>query len=41
MLTIDLFGQVLELQETLMTLPISKVHSFVMILQAGKYFPDK
>ena len=41
MLTIDLFGQVSELQQTLMTLPTSRVHPFGMILQAGKHCPDK
>ena len=41
MLAIDLFGQVSELQETLMILPISKVHPFGMILKAGKHSPDK
>ena len=34
MVTIDLYGQVSEPQETLMTLPIS------MILQAGKHCLD-
>ena len=41
MLAIDLFGQVSELQETLMILPISKVNPFGMILKAGKHSPDK